>query len=132
MTWVRFAPILVILVAVAMLSVAPAMAAKGGNGHDNGRGGKSGEATLTVEPSNPFEAWGQEYVVRGQGFSPDTAVTITMADPGCCMGFRVWTDSEGELTFSRATGSPGTYTVDAYESKGRKYVHMATVSFVVE
>ncbi len=130
MTSLRFAPILLILVAIAVLAVTPALADKGGNG--NGRGGKSPSATLTVEPSNPFSAWGQEYSVRGTGFSPNVAVKFTMADPGCCLGFNVWTDGDGELSFSRTTGAPGTYKVDAYELKGHRHVLKGTVSFTVQ
>lgn len=134
----RFIPVLAVLLAVATLGATAVLAAPGGNGKGNahgvtnGNGGKPLAATLTVEPSNPLSAWGQGYTVRGFGLEPNTSVSITMADPGCCVGFRVWTDGDGNLSFSRTTGKPGTYTVDAYQVKGHRFVLKATVSFIVE
>ncbi len=102
-----------------------------GNGNGNGHGGKVLQATLTVEPSNPYSAWGQEYTVNGSDFDPNQWVNIVVSGPGCCLGFNQWADGSGSLSFTRVTGDPGTYTIDAYQWNGRKYVLKASVSFSV-
>jgi len=128
---IRFVPILLILVAVAVLGAAPSLAG-GGKGHGNGHGGKPLAATLTVSPENPLWAWGQEYEVTGYGFKGSTSVNIVMSDPFCCRFFTVPADADGNVWFRTTTGQPGTYEIDAYQRlNGKKLTLMGTVSFAV-
>lgn len=131
MGWLMFRPrplaLLVGLTLLAFLASTPALAAPGGkHGRD-----QTTAATLSVSP-NPVPAWGGQYTVAGSGFAANKAVSFSIASPGCCLAFNVWADSSGRVSFSRTTGSPGTYKIDAYQLSGRKYALMATVSFNVD
>ena len=135
----RFIPIVVMVLLVAALSASPVLAAPGGNGKGKGhQGGGGSSATMTVtgslSSSNPYLAWGQEvYTVRGEGFGTSEPVYISLASPGCCSASTLWTDRLGEWSFSKATGAPGTYTVNAYEKSGNgKFKRVASRSFEVE
>jgi hypothetical protein len=87
-------------------------------------------ATLNVNP-NPVPALGGEYTVTGSGYYTDQPVSINMHDPGCCLAFDVWPGSSGNISFTRTTGSPGTYKVEAYQKENNKQVLMAQISFEV-
>lgn len=116
-------------------------AAPGGNGNgkahgltsDGGNGGNGGaKASMWVE-GNPFAAWGvEEYTVNGSGFHPDEPVFLSLATPGCCAGNWIIADGEGDFSFSRATGAPGTYEVTAFQERSNgKLQFMSSVSFAV-
>lgn len=132
-------------IAAAMLSVlaigfgsTSIDAAPGGNGNGkaygvtNGGGNGGAKASMWVE-GNPIAAWGvEEYTVNGSGFQPDKPVFLSLATPGCCAGNWIIADSEGDFSFSRATGAPGTYEVTAFQERNNgKLQFMSSVSFAV-
>ncbi len=118
----------IIALLIGALVVAPALAAKGGNG---GQGGGRAEATLSVAP-NPVAAYAAEYAVTGSGFKPDTAVNVVISMPTCCAFFTVTADAVGDVYFVYKTGAPGTYQIDANQRlNGKKLTLMATTTFEV-
>ncbi len=88
------------------------------------------EAMMSVIP-NPVIGRGTEYTVTGSGFTTNEWVSISMADPGCCMAFNLWPSESGSISFNRLTGDPGTYKIDAYQRERNKLVLKATLSFEV-
>ena len=134
----RYIPIVIMVLLVAALSTSTVLAAPGGNGKGKGNkgGNDSGGVTLSVSgslgESNPYQAWGEEvYTVSGSGLGPNEAVHISLASPGCCSGFTVWTDRTGEFSFSNATGAPGTYSVSVLQSNGNRVKKIGGISFLV-
>ena len=102
----------------------PAEAAgKGGTKHTS-------KAIMNVSPDIVY-AGGSQYTISGHGFFPNQTVALSVADPGCCLAFNQWADANGNMSFTRATGSAGTYLIKAYQQSNNKYVLMGTVSFGV-
>lgn len=129
----RLAIALALLVTVATLSVTPALAGGKGKGHGVSSGDPNGGSPSAVLTVTPDPALAQSTVtVTGSGFEPNNWVSITMVSPGCCLGFNVWADESGNVSFSRMTGAAGTYQFDAYQWNGQKYVLKASVSFAVQ
>ncbi len=114
---------------VGPFAVSPALAGKGGNGH----GGRniSTSATLWTEPAaDSYPAYGFNFVVRGSGFNPNSAVHISLTPNGFTSN--VTADSNGDLAFSWTTSAPGTYTFSAYQDmQGNHWDVYAAVSFQV-
>ncbi len=110
--------------------VSPETALAGGRGKGGGGGAVSSTGSLSVSPAT-VDAWGGQYLVTGSGFYPGQVVNFSVAQPGCCIAFNIWADSNGNVSFTRTTGEPGTYKIDAYQTNGRKLVLMGTVSFEV-
>ncbi len=136
----RYTSIVIMVLLVAALSTSTVLADpghKGGHGKGNKGGNDSGSASLSVTgslgDSNPYLAWGHEvYTVHGTGLGANEAVYISLASPGCCSGSKVWTDRNGEFSFSKATGAPGEYTATALQaSGGGKFKQVGKVSFLV-
>ena len=135
----RYIPIVIMVLLVAALGASTVLAAPGGGkGKGNKGGDDSGSGGLTVtgslSSSNPYQAWGAEtYTVHGTGYGAIESVYISLASPGCCSGSKVWTDRNGEFSFSKATGAPGTYTATALQKGGNgKFKQVGKVSFLVQ
>ncbi len=125
--WASAAVLVLLLVGLSSLVVTTGdLDARGKPG-----GGKTRDqtGTLTVAPASV--ASGDTYVVSGQGFRPDQPVFVAFHEPFCCASKQVWADADGRWTITRAAGGPATYTVNAYQYKGKKLVLVATVSFPV-
>jgi hypothetical protein len=139
MTTRLLAIVAVAVILGATLSGGAALAAKGGikgkpdgNGHGgngHGNGGNHDPAptvTLTVDP-NPVPAWGHIYTVSGSDFTPGGAVNFVR---GGLVTF-VAADANGFASTTFQSWDPGTYTVDAYQFSGKKWVLAGSVTFNV-
>jgi hypothetical protein len=120
--------VVLILLAVASLSVTPGLAGPKSNGHGPDAGTTT--PTIQVQP-NPVAAQGAQYTVTGSGFEPSQLVYLSMSSPGCCLGFNVMADDGGAIAFNRSTGEAGTYAIDAYQWNQHRFVLKATVLFDV-
>ena len=114
-------PILVIALAVAMLSVSPALAAKGAKSNPPALV----PASLAVSP-NPVVAGGAAYAVTGSWFIANQIVYFM----DTCLGAsNTLVGSGGTFLVTLTSGSPGACQFDAYQYSGRKLVLMATVTY---
>ena len=136
----RFIPLMIMILLVAALSVSPVLADPGGQGKGKGNPGGKGNgganeqsAELWAEPSNPYPAYGTDFVIRGSGFDPNSTVHVSAATPGCCLAFNVGANGNGEIGFMWTTGAPGTYVFRAFQGKkGKGWETYAETSVVVE
>ena len=88
-------PVLVIALALAMFSVTPALAAKGGNGRGPNNPPTS-TARCSVAP-NPVAQWALD-TISGSGFTPNASLGYFITGSGgTAMGFAV-TDSTGSFS----------------------------------
>lgn len=97
-----------------------------GRGRGHGRG-KPGEVELVGELSvigsvsgliedgdSLIALGGENYTVVGNDFAHNVTLWISLANPGCCVGFPANTDGIGSFSFTWPTGQPGTYVVKVY------------------
>lgn len=65
--------------------------------------------------STGFFAGGFPYTVVGEGFRPNTAVPLLIAEPGCCRFRTVTTDANGAFTYTdTTTDTGGRYEIRAH------------------
>ena len=69
--------------------------------------------------------------VDGWGFASNSLVSISVANPGCCAGFSVASDSAGQVHFQVDGWAPGTYYIKALDASGSKVKVVASTSIVV-
>ena len=126
---VRLIALLVVILTVATLSVAPALAAKGGKGNGgNGGNGAKTTATLTVSPNPPLA--GTAFQISGSGLNANKMVVVGVS--GWIPFETLTTDGSGAFSFTYTrTLDPGTYTVLAYQEKGKRWVVKATATLTV-
>ena len=79
---------------------------------------------------NPV-AVGSQYTISGSGFAPGSVVYFSYSEPFCCGATTLTADSNGEVGYVRKAGSPGAYTVNAYQYDRNKLVFRTKVSFDV-
>ena len=117
-------PILVIALALAMFSVTPALAAKGGNGGHN----TPSNVGLIVSP-NPVQAGGHQYTVTGSGF---TANQIVYFMDWCWGASNTLVGGDGTFSLTLTSGFPGTCKFNAYQGTGSQLVLKATTTYTVQ
>ena len=117
----------IIALLVVGLMAGTTLAGKGG-GHSRPGGGSTGGATLVVTPST-VAGNGTTYTVSGSGYGPGKMVSISIANPGCCVAFPVASDASGNIWFQSTTGSAGTYVVKSYAYGSTSL--LASTSFTV-
>ena len=83
------------------------------SGHGKPGGGSTTGATLVVTPTT-LAGSGMTFTVSGSGYGAGKMVSISMANPGCCVAFPVASDASGNIWFQSKTGSAGTYVVKSY------------------
>ena len=89
---------------------------------------KMAKATLTVSGTVHV---GDTYTIAGSGFAPGI-VNISAADPGCCSGWAVLADDNGNLSYDKLAEEPGYYVIKALgTNKGGRIVTLAEVAFSV-
>jgi hypothetical protein len=107
------------LVAATALAVAAAPASAGKN-HGGGGGSGGTSAQITATP-NPAPAYGTFVLVAGCGFSFAPA-TLVVTHPSGTDSYSVAMWSTGCLDRTGFyTAEPGTYTVQIYQSSGKKH-----------
>ncbi len=118
--------LLVTLVVAAALFLAvaasPALAGKPGGGGGK-PGGSATSGSLVVTP-NPVPAWGATYNVSGSGFKAGSWVAFSTT---CAGSFNRWPDANGNVSFTRTSGYPGTCRYDAFQGGSLR----ATVTFSI-
>ncbi len=131
-----FAIVAVVVILGAALGAGTALAAKGGvKGKPDGNGGNGGNggtyATLTVSPDPAPANW--YFHAEGCGYVTGKMVNILVKDNGSTAFFGVGVDGNGCISFDSFTGSPGSYTLEAYQNlKGKKQTLMASTTFAVQ
>jgi hypothetical protein len=83
---------------------------------------------LSADSGTAFSA---TVAVDGWGFASDALVAISVANPGCCAGFSVRSDSAGQLHFEIDGWAAGTYYIKALDASGSKVKVVASTSIVV-
>jgi hypothetical protein len=112
-----------------VLAVVPvAFAAKGGK-PSGGGGTTTGAASLTVSPTSvpsgaSFSGWGCGYTTGQQA-------NVVVVSPSSRMFFPTGVDSTGCIAFSAWTSEAGQYTIEVYQSGGRKQILMASAPLSV-
>jgi hypothetical protein len=111
------------LVGIAILasvtSVLGAAAAKPGPGSAS-----SGVCTMSTG------GVGQELLLTGTGFVPNTQYVLFLESPGTAGGTTVNTDQAGYFTYAMSTYSSGTYTAQVW-AEGHHMIEVASCSTTV-
>jgi hypothetical protein len=113
------------------IATSPALAGKpdhAGNGNGGGHGGGKQKATLTVSP-DPVVA-DSDFTISGSGFNANKMVVVGVSG---LLPFETLTvDGNGSFVTSYTRGlQPGTYTLMAYQEKGRSWEIKATKTLEV-
>lgn len=88
-------------------------------------------ASMTVSPENIIA--GAEYTISGTGHDTNTIVTFSAATPGCCSSDIVGTDANGNFSYTKTSGTAGSYRVSSFQiADNGKLIKMSEVSFTVK
>ncbi len=90
--------------------------------------GPTMQATLTTGAAPTTSG---SFNVDGWGFAKSSLVNISMANPGCCSGFAVTTDSTGSFHFTAPTDGSGLYVINAVADQKGKIKIIASASLTV-
>ena len=122
--------------AIASVLVTGAFAGKGGNGGSGGSGASSPSLNIVwpyLGANGSGSATPVPYVVSGCGYSSSNGgVTVVVHSPEAISFAGGMPDANGCITVTNfSTQGPGSYTVDAWQTIGKKDVKLATTSFTV-
>jgi hypothetical protein len=90
--------------------------------------GPTMQASVTVGPA---AASSGSFAVDGWGFAKSSLVNISMANPGCCSGFAVSTDSTGSFHFTAPIDGSGFYVINAVADQKGKIKVIASASLTI-
>jgi hypothetical protein len=87
-------------------------------------------ASISVLPETP-KPGGSQYTIFGKSFTPGRIITISSANPDCCVEFDVQVNGEGEIAFNQTTKTGGNYQYDALYKEAGALIPIASLSFEV-
>lgn len=122
--------VLLVLTAVAALSVTPALAAKGGNGGGNGHGrstASAGSCSVTPDPV----AVGDDYTVVGSGLEAGLLINVLVEDWMGTAAFADQTDPTGSFSVTWRGYWSGPHTVSVFDISGVKPKLLTSCAFQV-
>ena len=120
--------LLIATLVMGLVSVAAATGVDAGRGRTTPTLHASMVEKFSADATAGFNA---TVAVDGSGFASDTVVAISAANPGCCVGFSVRSDSAGQVQFQIDGWAPGTYYIKALDASGSKVKVVASTSIVV-
>jgi len=115
---------------VLVLTIVPvAFAAQGGKPGGGGGTTTGGSATLTLSPTSVPS--GGSFSGSGCGYTTGQQANVVVVSPSSRMFFPTGVDSRGCIAFSAWTSEAGRYTIEIYQSGGRKQILMASAPLSV-
>jgi hypothetical protein len=90
--------------------------------------GPTMQATLTTGAAATTSG---SFDVDGWGFPKSSLVNISMANPGCCVGFAVASDSTGSFHFTVPTDGAGYYVINAVADQKGKIKVIASANLTI-